>query len=87
MRVIASSRPLGMAGVSGGGTVCVLTLKAKAGGDVSITLVRAAAKNSAQQSTEIAGSQAWVHISQEIPPQPPSPQPPPRSSVTVPFLK
>jgi general secretion pathway protein D len=64
--VIASSRPPGMAGVSGGGTVCILTFKAKAAGDVSITLVRAAAKNSAQQSTEIAGSQAWVHISQEV---------------------
>jgi len=63
MLVIASSRPPGMAGVSGGGTVCILTFKAKAAGDVSITLVRAAAKNSAQQSTEIAGSQARVHIS------------------------
>jgi general secretion pathway protein D len=63
MLVIASSRPPGTAGVSGGGTVCILTFKAKAAGDVSITLVRAAAKNSAQQSTEIAGSQAWVHIS------------------------
>jgi general secretion pathway protein D len=63
MLVIASSRPPGMAGVSGGGTVCILTFKAKAAGDVSITLVRAAAKNSAQQATEIAGSQAWVHIS------------------------
>ena len=46
--------------------MCILTFKAKAGGDVSITLVRAAAKNSAQQSTEIAGSQAWVHISQGV---------------------
>jgi general secretion pathway protein D len=66
MLAIASSRPPGMAGVSGSGPVCILTFKAKAGGDVSITLVRAAAKNSAQQSAEIAGSQAWVHISQEV---------------------
>jgi general secretion pathway protein D len=64
--VIASSRPPGMAGMSGGGTVCILTFKAKAAGDVSITLVRAAATNSAQQSTEIAGSQAWMHTSQEV---------------------
>jgi general secretion pathway protein D len=63
MLVIVSSRPPGMAGVSGGGTVCILTFKAKVAGDVPITLVRAAAKNSAQQPTEIAGSQAWVHIS------------------------
>jgi general secretion pathway protein D len=63
MLVIASSRPPGVAGVSGSGAVCILTFKAKAAGDVSIRLVRAAAKNSAQQSTEIAGSEAWVHIS------------------------
>jgi general secretion pathway protein D len=63
MLVIASSRPPGVAGVSGSGAVCILTFKAKAAGDAAITLVRAAAKNSAQQSTEIAGSQARVHIS------------------------
>jgi general secretion pathway protein D len=63
MLVIASSRPPGVAGVSGSGAVCILTFKAKAAGDAAITLVRAAAKNSAQQSTEIAGSQAQVHIS------------------------
>jgi general secretion pathway protein D len=63
MLVIASSRPPGVAGVSGSGAVCILTFKAKAAGDVSIRLVRAAAKNSAQQSTEIAGSEALVHIS------------------------
>jgi general secretion pathway protein D len=63
MLVIASSRPPGVAGVSGSGAVCILTFKAKAAGDAAITLVRAAAKNSAQQSTDIAGSQARVHIS------------------------
>src|SRR5580704_10317257 len=66
MLVIASSRPPSIAGVSGGGTVCILTFKAKAAGDASITLIHAAAKNSAQRSTEIAGSQATVHISQEV---------------------
>jgi general secretion pathway protein D len=63
MLVIASSRPPGVAGVSGSGAVCILTFKAKAAGDAAITLVRAAAKNSAQQSIEIAGSEARVHIS------------------------
>jgi general secretion pathway protein D len=63
MLVIASSRPPGAAGVSGSGAVCILTFKAKVAGDAAITLVRAAAKNSAQKSTEIAGSQAQVHIS------------------------
>ncbi len=63
MLVISSSRPPGMAGVNGEGVVCILTFKANAAGDASITLVHAAARNSAQQSTEVAGSQAWVHIS------------------------
>ena len=66
MLVISSSRPPGMAGVNGEGVVCILTFKANAAGDASITLVHAAARNSAQQSTEVAGSQAWVHISQEV---------------------
>jgi general secretion pathway protein D len=63
MLMIASSRPPGVAGVSGSGAVCILTFRAKAAGDAAITVVRAAAKNSAQQSTAIAGSQALVHIS------------------------
>jgi general secretion pathway protein D len=63
MLVISSSRPPGMAGVNGSGAVCILTFKAKAAGDAAITLVHAAARNTARQSTEIAGSQAWVHIS------------------------
>jgi general secretion pathway protein D len=63
MLVMASSRPPGAAGVSGSGTVCILTFQAKAAGDASVSLVRAAAKNSTQQSTEIVGSQVWAHIS------------------------
>jgi general secretion pathway protein D len=63
MLVIASSRLAGAAGVSGSGTVCILTFRAKGTGDASISLVSAAAKNSKQESTQIAGSQASVHIS------------------------
>jgi general secretion pathway protein D len=63
MLVIASSRLAGAAGVSGSGTVCILTFRAKGTGDASISLVSAAAKNSKQESNEIAGSQASVHIS------------------------
>jgi general secretion pathway protein D len=63
MLVIASSRPQGAAGVSGSGTVYILTFQAKAAGDASISLGSADAKNSAQQSTELVGSRAWVHIS------------------------
>ena len=62
MLVVSASRPPGVAGVSGAGSVCVLTFQAKAAGDASLTVVRATAKNSAQQSTQIAGSQAWVHV-------------------------
>jgi general secretion pathway protein D len=62
MLVVSASRPPGVAGVSGSGSVCVLTFQAKAAGDAALTIVRAAARNSAQQSTEITGSQTWVHV-------------------------
>jgi general secretion pathway protein D len=62
MLVVSASRPPGAAGVNGAGSVCILTFEAKAAGDASLTVVRAAAQNSAHQSTEITGSQAWVHI-------------------------
>ncbi len=62
MVVVSASRPPGVAGVNGSGTVCLLTFQAKAPGDAALNIVRASAKNSAQQSAEIAGSQAWVHV-------------------------
>ena len=60
--VISASRPPGVAGVNGAGTVCVLTFQANASGDASMAVVRASAKNSAQQAVNIAGSQTAVHI-------------------------
>ena len=60
--VISASRPPGVAGVNGAGTVCVLTFKANAAGDATMSIVRASAKNSAQQAVNIVGSQTTVHV-------------------------
>ena len=59
---ISTSRPPGVAGVEGQGTVCVLTFKAKAAGDSNLTMVRVGAKNSAQANLPAVGSQAVVHV-------------------------
>ncbi len=60
--VISASRPPGAGGVNGSGTVCVLTFQANAVGDASLQIIRASAKNSAQQAINIAGSQTAVHV-------------------------
>ena len=60
--VISASRPPGVQGVNGAGTVCILTFQASTAGDASMAIVRASAKNSAQQAINIAGSQAVVHV-------------------------
>jgi general secretion pathway protein D len=60
--VISASRPPGVAGVNGAGTVCVLTFQATAAGDATLQIIRASAKNSAQQAANIAGSQTMVHV-------------------------
>ena len=51
-----------LAGVNGAGAVCVLTFQASVAGDAEIAVVRASAKNSAQQAVNIPGSQAMVHV-------------------------
>jgi general secretion pathway protein D len=60
--VISASRPPGVAGVNGAGTVCILTFQANVAGDASMAVVRASTKNSVQQSMNIAGSQTVVHV-------------------------
>jgi general secretion pathway protein D len=60
--VISASRPPGVAGVNGAGAVCVLTFQANVAGDAEIAVVRASAKNSAQQAVNIPGSQTAVHV-------------------------
>jgi general secretion pathway protein D len=59
---ISASRPPGVAGVNGAGTVCVMTFQAKAPGDAPIAITRPGAKNSAQQALPVTGSQTTVHI-------------------------
>ena len=60
--VISASRPPGVAGVTGAGTVCILTFQANTPGDAGMQIIRASTKNSAQQAVNIAGSQTVVHV-------------------------
>jgi general secretion pathway protein D len=59
---ISTSRPPGLAGLDGQGTICTLTFKAKAAGDSNLTLVKVGAKNSTQVNLPAVGSQAVVHV-------------------------
>ena len=59
---ISASRPPGVAGVTGAGTVCTLTFQTKAAGDASIAITRPVVRNSRQQQLSATGSQAVVHI-------------------------
>jgi general secretion pathway protein D len=59
---ISASRPPGSAGVSGAGSVVLLTFQAKAAGDASVAITRPVVRNSTQQAVEARGSQAVVHV-------------------------
>ncbi|MEO6828440.1 MAG: cohesin domain-containing protein, partial [Acidobacteriaceae bacterium] len=60
---ISASRPPGVRGVKGNGTVCVLTFQAKAPGDTTVQVIKSAARNSSQAILPIlAGSPATVHV-------------------------
>ena len=59
---ISSSRPPGVAGVTGQGNVATLTFKALAAGDSNLDLVKVGAQNSAHANLPAAGSQAVVHV-------------------------
>ena len=59
---ISASRPPGVKGVSGSGTVCVLSFKAKAPGDATIAITRPVIRNSQEQSIPAVGSLAVVHV-------------------------
>ena len=60
--VLNISRPPGVAGVNGQGTVVTLTFKAMSSGDTTVTLAKIAAKNSAQAPLAATGAQAAVHL-------------------------
>jgi general secretion pathway protein D len=59
---ISASRPPGVAGITGAGTVCTLTFQSKAAGDASIAITRPVVRDSKQQQLSATGSQAVVHI-------------------------
>jgi general secretion pathway protein D len=49
-------------GVSGSGVVCVLSFQAKAAGESNMTVIRAAAVNTAQQQTPAQGARAGIQV-------------------------
>ncbi len=59
---ISTSRPPGVAGVSGSGTLCTLTFQAKAAGDAKIEITRPVVRNSQQQAIPATGSTGSIHI-------------------------
>ena len=59
---ISASRPPGVKGISGQGSVAVLTFRAIASGDSNVALTKVGAKNSGQGSLPAVGSQAVVHV-------------------------
>jgi general secretion pathway protein D len=59
---VVASRPPGTAGVSGSGSVCVLTFQAKDPGPTSLTMTRAGAVDSKQQPLTVQPTQANLVI-------------------------
>jgi general secretion pathway protein D len=59
---MSARRPPNTKGVSGQGTVCVLTFKAIAPGDSPLTMVKAGASDSNNVNLQAVGSQAMVHV-------------------------
>jgi len=59
---INTTRPPGVAGVNGSGTVCILTFQAKATGQSSIAIIHAAPTNSAQKQLPAQGGQVMVQV-------------------------
>ncbi len=59
---ISTSRPPGVAGISGSGIVCTLTFQAKAAGDANLAITRPVVRNSKQQALPATGSQGVIHI-------------------------
>ncbi len=60
--IVSTSRPPGVAGVSGSGTVCTLTFKAIGQGTASIALTQPTIRNSKQQAIPAGGAQGVVRI-------------------------
>ena len=59
---VSASRPPGTKGVTGDGTVCVLTFQAKAAGPAAVVITRPVVRNSAQQPMAASGSRAIIQV-------------------------
>lgn len=59
---IVASRPPGTAGISGSGSVCVLTFQAKAAGTTTLAMTRASAVDSKQQTLTVQPAQASIVV-------------------------
>ncbi|MBB5059859.1 general secretion pathway protein D [Granulicella aggregans] len=59
---LSARRPPNTKGISGQGTVCILTFKALAAGDSPITMVKVGASDSKNVNIPATGSQAVVHV-------------------------
>jgi len=62
MITIAASRPPGVAGISGSGTVCLLTFQAVQAGESDLVVVRPGAIDSSQHRVQATGENAHVTI-------------------------
>ena len=59
---VSTSRPPGVKGVEGQGSICILTFKALATGDSPISLPKVGARNSVQATLPAVGSSAVIHV-------------------------
>ena len=59
---ISIARPPGSSGVSGAGTVCVLSFQAKAAGETAVTISKAAPQNSARLPVAATGAKATIVV-------------------------
>jgi general secretion pathway protein D len=56
------SRPPGVTGISGAGTVCVLSFQAKTAGASNLVITHPTAMNSAQKQLQASGSQVSIVV-------------------------
>jgi general secretion pathway protein D len=59
---ISATRPPGVKGVDGQGTLCTLTFKALSAGDSALSLVKIGAKDSNQNNLPTVGNQSVIHV-------------------------
>ena len=60
--IVSTSRPPGVAGVNGSGTVCTLTFRVRAAGDATVSITRPVVRDSKQNALPTTGSVGVIHI-------------------------